>query len=340
MKFLALLAGVLLALPICVEANTITGSAPKVAEAKPCNRKSTKLSNPKASPEARRLFKELISYHRAGKILSGQMWAPWGRFDEVERIHELTGRYPAVRGHDLIHERSNAREIKLLIDWYRRGGIPTLMWHWGAPTKGEGYEQSKMTIDVKQCFVDGTPENKAMWDDLKRIGKWLKQLHEAKVPVLWRPMHEFDGRWFWYGKGTGEDFAKLWRTMYDYYTHEMGLNNLIWVLPHSGEFKAEYNPGREYYDIAGADTYDNNTLERLYHSVEAEHGKDNILIPLHECGKLPDPDECREKGMMWSWWMLWHTNFVSDHDKAELKRIYNHEMILTLDELQRATKNR
>lgn len=56
---------------------------------------------------------------------------------------------------------------------YRQGGIPTLMWHWGAPTKGEGYEQSKMTIDITRCFVEGTAEHKAMWADLKRAADWL-----------------------------------------------------------------------------------------------------------------------------------------------------------------------
>ena len=313
------------------------GAEKRLNTEKIAQRKPTKLSNPDASPEARKLFKELLSYHRAGKILSGQMWSPWG-FDEVEYIYELTGKYPAVRGHDLQIEANNAGEIELMIDWYKKGGIPTLMWHWGAPTKGEGYMQSKQTIDIKQCFVEGTPEHKAMWEDLKRIGRWLKQLHEARVPVLWRPMHEFDGRWFWYGRGEAEDFIRLWRTMYDYYTHEMGLNNLIWVLPHSGEFRAELNPGREYYDIAGADCYSNDRLVDLYSSVERAYGKSNILIPLHECGYLPDPEECRAKGTLWSWWMLWHTDIIRDHDKDWIKKVYADPLILTLDELQRAPK--
>ncbi|MBQ2011315.1 MAG: hypothetical protein II206_00890, partial [Bacteroidaceae bacterium] len=124
--------------------------------------KTSKLSNPKASKEARKLYKTLQQFHAQGKTLSGQMWAPWG-IDEIDFVYRETGKYPAVRGHDLIHDRSNKREIDLLIEWYRKGGIPTLMWHWGAPTKGEGYEQSKMTIDVAQCFVEGTPEHAAMW---------------------------------------------------------------------------------------------------------------------------------------------------------------------------------
>lgn len=315
---------------LCV--GVITTEAAKTKERKP-----TALSNPKASKEARQLFAELIAYKKMGKILSGQMWSPWGG-DEVEYLYKTTGKYPAVRGHDLIIEANNENEIKLLIEWYRKGGIPTLMWHWGAPTQGEGYEQSKQMIDIAKCFVDGTPEHKAMWDDLNRVGKWLTILRDAKVPVLWRPLHEFDGRWFWYGKGSAQDFIQLWRTMYDYFTKDLKLNNLIWVLPHSQEFRAECDPGRAYYDLAGADSYDTNNQKHLYQAVQETHGAANLLIPLHECGVLPDPDQCAKDGMMWSWWMLWHTNFVRDHDKEQLKRIYNHPLILTLDELKRAQK--
>ena len=322
--------GVTMLLALCVVALMPCSVEAKVSK----ERKANQLSNPKASPEARKLFKELLSYHADGKILSGQMWAPWG-IDEIEYVYKTTGKYPAVRGHDLIHERSNAREVELLIEWYRKGGIPTLMWHWGAPTKGEGYEQSKMQIDIKRCFVEGSPENKAMWADLKRVAVWLTKLRDAKVPILWRPMHECDGDWFWYGKGTGEEFVKLWRTMYDYFTHECGLDNLIWVLPHSDWLDKSYYPGAEYVDMAGPDTYRKEWQGKLYNEVRQMYGEDN-LIPLHECGTIPSPEECKQNGTMWSWWMLWHTMHVTGHDKEELKRIYNHDMILTLDELKRA----
>lgn len=292
----------------------------------------SELSNPNASQEARKLYAALLKFHADKKILSGQMWAPWG-IDEIEYIYKVTGKYPAIRGHDLIHEANNSREIELLIDWYRRGGIPTLMWHWGAPTKGEGYEQSKMTIDITKCFEKGTPEYKSMWDDLRRIADWLTVLRDANVPVLWRPMHEFDGKWFWYGKGGGELFVRLWETMYNYFTKERKLNNLIWVLCHSGEIDPNYSPDKKYFDIAGPDTYSKDAQEKLYHIVEAMHGKEN-LIPLHECGTLPDPDECLRNNTMWIWWMLWHTKHVSEHNKDELRRIYNHPAVITLEDIQ------
>ena len=76
------------------------------------------------------------------------------------------------------------------------------MWHWGAPTKGEGYNESMMEIDIDRCFEEGTEEHAAMWQDLDRIADHLTTLRDADVPVLWRPMHEFDGEWFWWGKGA------------------------------------------------------------------------------------------------------------------------------------------
>jgi len=287
---------------------------------------------PNASPESKALLNFIYDMY-GKKMIAGQMWAPWGNFDEVEKIKEITGKYPALRGHDLIHERSNANEIKLLIEWWKKGGIPTLMWHWGAPSKGEGYEQSKLKIDIERCFQEGTEEYKAMWDDLKRVADWLTVLRDANVPVLWRPMHEFEGGWFWYGKGTGEQFNRLWRTMFDYFTKDRGLNNLIWVLCHSDFPNPAFNPGKQYYDIAGADTYrKDRVLKEMFNDVVALHGKE-VPAVLHECGPLPDPEICFKDGSAWSWWMVWHTRWVTDLDPVEMKRIYNHESVITLDKM-------
>lgn len=159
---------------------------------------------PGASPEARALL-NFISSTYGKQTLSGQMWTPWG-VDEISTLQEITGKLPAIRGQDYIHERSNGRENRLAIEWWAAGGIPTIMWHWGAPSKGEGYNQSKMSIDIDRCFERGTAEYTAMWEDLERIADHLTELRDAKVPILWRPMHEFDGGWFWYGKGVHTAF--------------------------------------------------------------------------------------------------------------------------------------
>ena len=261
------------------------------------------------------------------------MWALWG-VDEIETVQRISGKLPAIRGQDYIHERSNKHENRLAIQWWQAGGIPTIMWHWGAPSKGEGYNQSKMAIDIDRCFEPGTAEHTAMWNDLERIANHLTELRDAKVPVLWRPMHECDGDWFWYGKGGGQRFVKLWQAMFDYFVHERELSNLIWVLCHSGQPRAAWNPGKEYYDLAGPDTYGTGTQAALFQTVQSIHG-DGIPIPYHECGTIPDPDECFRQKVAWSWWMLWHTRHLTGHDRNALVRAYNHDLILTRGELPR-----
>jgi hypothetical protein len=120
--------------------------------------------------------------------------------------------------------------------------------------------------------------------------------------------------------------------MFDYFTKERKLNNLVWVLCHCGQPLPAWDPGKQYYDLAGGDGYGKGTAADLFARVKKIHTND-IPIVYHECGTLPDPDECFKQGVTWSWWMLWHTSYVNNHDKAALKRIYNNDLVLTRDRL-------
>src|SRR5665647_1791983 len=136
---------------------------------------------PNASPQARALLNFIYAMY-GKKTLSGQMWSPWG-IDEIQTIYEITGKYPAIRGQDYINESANKRENQLAIEWWKSGGIPTIMWHWGAPFIGEGYENSKKEINIDSCFIEGTKQNIAMWSDLKRIADHLTELRDANITV-------------------------------------------------------------------------------------------------------------------------------------------------------------
>lgn len=287
--------------------------------------------NPNASKEARILLSYIRSIY--GKyMLTGQMEAPWG-IEEIPYIVTNTGKNPAIRGQDLINESSNTREINEAMKWWQAGGIPTIMWHWGAPTVGEGYDASKGTIDVNKCFVAGSNENKKMMADLKRIADHLTVLRDAKVPVIWRPMHECSGGWFWWDKSGGPAFIQLWKTMFDYFTKERGLDNLIWFLGYDGSPSAAFNPGPGYYDLAGGDTYGGgNPYSGIYNSVKAIHGTD-MPIAMHECGVPPDPAAAKAANALWAWFMIWHTTYLSDLDKNVLKSIYGSDLTLTREEL-------
>lgn len=156
------------------------------------------------------------------------------------------------------------------------------------------------------------------------------------VNVLWRPFHEFDGQWFWWGKGGAENFKRLWILMYDHFTEDLGLNNLIWVLgySHNGKDMKKWYPGDEYCDIVGADSYEvaeNGAEKRLYTGVN-KVAKNRKPLWMHECGQIPTVEQLEKTP--WGSFMTWHTEWLIDtNTKESLNAIYNSDYVITLDEL-------
>jgi hypothetical protein len=289
------------------------------------------LSNKNASREAKALYKYIQDMY-GKKMLSGQMTSNWG-YDELKYVKETTGKLPAIRGLDFIDSSKNKNEVKFAKEWWRQGGIPTIMYHWGAPAIGGGYENSKKAVDIDKIFQEGTPEHIAFWKELKEKAKLLKKLKRAHIPILWRPFHELNGSWFWWGKKGPEQFKRLWITMYNYYVHDQKLDNLIWVLCYMDKPDGAWYPGREYVDIAGPDTYRAELSRKgMYEQTRAIVG-DEMPIAFHECGIPPDPAQSFNDGVKWSWFMEWHTNFLRDVPKQHLSYVYNHDLVVTLDEV-------
>ena len=285
---------------------------------------------PNASPEAKVVLK-FIQENFGKKIMAAQHG---GQLSRMEYVFKTTGKYPAIWGTDLISRNRDNNNFAFVTDAWKRGAIPTVMWHWGGATKGDGYEQSKSTINVNKCFQEGTPENQAMWVDLKSRADFLTRLRDAHVPVIWRPMHECSGGWFWWDKSGPEPFKKLWKTMYDYFTKDRGLNNLLWVLGFCGNPKATYYTGHGSYDIIGGDTYGKSgPFASLFNRVK-DIGGAKTPICLHECGTPPEPAQCRAQDAMWSWFMVWDS-FLQKVDKTLLKNVYTSDLVLTLDKMPR-----
>lgn len=298
------------------------------------------LSNPHPSREAATVFQYLVDGY-GKRTLTGQQestWASGGARHELDFIRDTTGKLPAILGLDYIdpkdYDALNLRAEK----WYKEeGGIVTICWHWGAPDIGTGYKNSQKYFDVEAALREGTPQNKAMMRDLDIIAGKLAVLRDRGVPVLWRPFHEFSGTWFWWGMSGHENFKRLWILMHDYYTVTKGLNNLVWVLGYSGEPDAKFYPGDAYVDIAGADTYvkDHGALKPLYDRMVAIVGPKRP-VALHENGPIPDPDLVAREGANWSYFMTWHTNFVTDgksNSVEDLRRAYGHPRYVTKDRL-------
>lgn len=292
------------------------------------------LSNPNATEEAKQLYEYLCSLS-GNAVLSGQMESTWmGSPDyEMDYIFEKTGKYPAIRGLDYMHDDfqgANDRAIK----WWSEGGIVTIMWHTGCDFYGEWADALADDIsDWDATLTPGTAEYNKFIAGMDKAAEALLELQEAGVPVIWRPFHEFDGGWFWWGKGGSENFIRLWRQMYDRYTDHWGLNNLIWVLPYSGNGKAYANwyPGDEYCDIIGADSYAGGVQNRLYKllTLVSDSGKPYCF---HECGTNPTAEELQTTP--WVWFMTWHTDHITkNNDPEDLKALYNSDYVITKDEL-------
>lgn len=293
------------------------------------------LSNPDASAQTRSLYSFLCDTY-GNNVISGQQESTWMGSEnyEFDIIKNASGKYPAIRGLDYMGDDFSGcnRRAK---EWYEKGGIVTICWHCGSDFSGSHTESLETDLDWSRALTEGTNEYNALIAGMDKGAKALKELQEAGVPVIWRPFHELDGKWFWWGKGGAENFKKLWRIMYDRYTNYWGLDNLIWNLGYCGDVNDGWYPGDEYVDIIGADTYVNHTdsLVSMYQKTAQITDKP---VCLHENGPIPDPDKLQADGSKWLWFMTWHTSFIDNHDintSSYVNKVYNSDYVLTLDEL-------
>ena len=153
--------------------------------------------------------------------------------------------------------------------------IPTMMWHWNAPTDLIDQPGKRMvarllhrchtTFDV-QAALANPPAHRELTSsclrDIDAIAVELKKFQDAGVPVIWRPLHEAaTAGWFWLGPAKGpQPFKDLWRLMYDRrLTRTHGLHNLIWEFTTSpaDEGHLDWYPGDDVVDIVGLDIYTN-----------------------------------------------------------------------------------
>ncbi len=302
--------------------------------AMPHSTEGAMLSNKNADAAAVKLYEYIVSLN-GDKILTGQQESTWmGSVDyEFEYLTEKTGQLPVIRGFDYMNddfEGVNERAIS----WHEKGGIVTICWHCGSDFSGEWKDAMEDTVaDWDMMLTEGTEAYDAMVAGMDKAAEALRKLQEKGVPVLWRPFHEFDGTWFWWGKCTSEQFVTMWRIMYDRYTEHWQLNNLIWVLGFSdqGADSKERYVGDDYCDIIGADTYNIELCRELYKKMKNITDAPKPLC-LHECGENPSIVELNFSP--WSYFMTWHTEYLTDRNTdKELFDLYNCEYVLTLDEI-------
>ncbi len=296
-----------------------------------------KLTNQHAIPAAVRLYNYLCDLNGHG-CLTGQMESVWCGTPEHEMNYLLgrTGRLPAIRGLDFI-DNDFAGVVRRCVEWHARGGIVTICWHTG-PDFASSYKQSQEeNIDWDTALTPGTPAYEALIAGMDRAVPYLRRLQHQSIPVLWRPFHEMDGKWFWWGKGGPDGFVKLWRLMYDRYTHVHGLNNLIWVLGFSdapGDL-APWYPGDDVVDILGGDSYKGGAQGDLYRRCAAI-APEGMPICYHENGEIPSRAQMAEENAPWVWFMTWHTKWITSEEfntQDKLREVFQDDYFVKLHQV-------
>ena len=301
-------------------------------------------------------------------MLSGQMDLTWqDNIDQYQRVINNTDRAPAIMGYDFMNYGlywngiSGLTQTEEAIAHWNRGGLVTFTWHWRDPDAAEGIigefytEDTSFTIPMLNGELDTSSTSFANIEaDVDMIAAELLRLQAAGVTVLWRPLHEASGGWFWWGRNDRTDevpaaYAQvaLWQYLYDRLTNHYGLNNLIWVW--NGQSAAWY-PGDDVVDIVSFDIYDGSQNYEsqigTYNQAKA-YPHEVKMVALSENSNIPDPDLMAAEGAWWLYFMVWNdtdtaegvtssSNFWTGeyyNTNAHKRHVYNHERVITLDEL-------
>lgn len=220
------------------------------------------------------------------------------------------------------------------------------MWHVGRPQDDPPFGwkesvQAKMTDkEWKEMITPGSKLNLRWLNQVDNVAKYLHELQVLGVPVLWRPYHESNGVWFWWGHRKGPNgSALLYRMMFDRFVKYHKLNNLIWVwnanaprqlIQDEAYAYEDYFPGLDYVDVLAADIY-HSDYRQSHHDELIDLGKGKV-VALGEVGEVPSP-EILEHQPRWTWFMIWG-DFVNTHNTPQqIQNLYDSPRILTHEDL-------
>lgn len=238
-----------------------------------------KMVDVKATPETQALYRNL---HKLSKehVLFGHQHATeyghgWSGEDDRSDVKSVTGSHPAVIGVDFsglsgrpdsVIERTKQSLRKNIAATYNRGGITTISWHFSNPVSPGGfYWKDSVSLPAVRYIIPGGEQHEKYKAILRTVGEFVKSVkgNDGKqAPMIFRPWHEFDGDWFWWGRShcTTEEFTSLWKFTVSYLRDSINVHNLVYAFSPDCKFNTEAEfleryPGNEWVDMVGMDNY-------------------------------------------------------------------------------------
>ena len=269
------------------------------------------------------VFNYLRENYGTNTFIAQQMYSS----DQYEdtMYYTVTGDLPAIKGFDMLHVTGSGdvSQVDEAIEWHTySGGLVTFTWHWFVPRDIDNpsmgiafYTDEIINFSLANAVTPGTAEYEQIIHDIDEVAIQLQRLEAAGVPVIWRPLHEAAGGWFWWGKASRDttmtdNYKKLWYIVFDRLENYHKLTNLIWVWnAQSATMTVDPNT----YDISGTDIYPNSethTAQASEFNKLRDMTAEGKMIALTECGYLPDIEDMKDKNAMWLYSMPWCGNFV------------------------------
>jgi mannan endo-1,4-beta-mannosidase len=238
-----------------------------------------KLTDPNATKETKALYNNLHKLAEKHILFGHQHATEYGHgwFGDADRsdVKSVTGSHPAVIGIDFSGlsgrpaadiQKTKEALRKNITDTYERGGVTTVAWHFSNPASSGGfYWVDTVSKPAVKLIIPGGSHHtvyKEILTTIADLAKSVKAKDGTLAPMIFRPYHEFDGDWFWWGRShcTVEEFKTLWKFTVSYLRDSLQVHNFIYAFSPDNRFLTEEvflerYPGDEWVDMVGMDNY-------------------------------------------------------------------------------------
>lgn len=246
---------------------------------------SNYMVNPNSTPETIALFYNLKTLSKT-KFIVGQQDAFNSFYNNnagESDMKKTTGSDPGLLGSDFMFITDDKNDgspsnwfyqqeqiIKAnVVEAYDKGMVNVFCWHLREPFEGEDFYTSEMSdFQKSNAFISILPggENhdyyKRKLQKVAEVAKSMTGSDGTLIPFVFRPFHEFDGDWFWWGASycTPQQYKTLWQFTVDYLKDDLNVRNILYAYSPDKNFTdaADYlsrYPGDNYVDILGMDNY-------------------------------------------------------------------------------------